>query len=87
MILFAAYPFRACRCLRKELRRVIFAFATLIASDLVDFCAGCDAFVTSPTDDIIGMTAQRTGCVLIGPVVGLFVGMRDNALLPSLFER
>jgi len=69
------------------LSRVVFAFSALMASVLADFFAGWDALVTFPTDDIIGVSVQRTGCVLIGPVVGLFSGMTDNALRPGLFER
>jgi hypothetical protein len=69
------------------LSRVILAFSTRIASVLVDFCVGWGAFVAFPTDDIIGITAHRTGCVLIGPVVGLFLGMIDNARRLGLFER
>ena len=69
------YLFRASRCFRKELSRVILAFSTLIASVFVGFCFGCVTLFTFPTDDIIGITEARIGCSLIGPVVGLFLGM------------
>jgi hypothetical protein len=79
--------FRASRCFRKELSRVILAFSTRIASVFVDFCVGCGARFTFPTDDIIGITADRIGCILIGPLVGLVLGMMDNAFPPILFNR
>jgi hypothetical protein len=69
------------------LSRVALAFSTLIASVFVGFCFGCGALFTFPTDDIIGITAHRIGCVLIGPVVGFFLGMKDNSFLPDLFKR
>jgi hypothetical protein len=69
------------------LRRVNFAFSTPITSVFVGSCFGCGALFTFPTDDIIGITAHRIGCVLIGPVVGLFLDMIDNTLLISLFKR
>jgi hypothetical protein len=71
------------------LRRVILAFAVRTASDLVDFCFCCGAFVTFPIVRVIicaGMIEARSiGCVLIGPV-GLFWSMVDNSLLPDLFK-
>jgi hypothetical protein len=63
------------------LRRVILAFATRIASVLVGFCFGFGAFFTPPTVGIIGSISlgiidpRARGCVLIGPVVSLFLGM------------
>jgi hypothetical protein len=68
------------------LSRVILAFSTLIASVFVGFCFGCGTLFTFPTDDIIGITAHRIGCVLIGPVIGFFLGMTDNSFLPDLFK-
>jgi hypothetical protein len=62
---------------------VILAFAVRTASVLVGICSGCGAFVTLPTVGIIGVVriqARATGCVLIGPVVGLILGMLDNSL-------
>lgn len=81
------YPFRASRCFRKELRRVILAFAVRTASDLVDFLFCCAAFVTFVRVIICVGTieARSIGCVLIGPV-GLFWSMVDNSLLPDLFK-
>jgi len=87
LVLFPVYPFRASRCFRKELSRVILAFSTLIASVFVGSCFDCGALFTFPTDDIIGITAHRIGCVLIGPVIGSFLGMTDNSFLPDLFKR
>jgi hypothetical protein len=69
------------------LSRVAPAFSTLIASVFVGFCFGCGTLFTFPTDDIIGITAHRIGCVLIGPVVGFFLGMTDNSFLLDLFKR
>ena len=77
----------ASRCFRKELSRVILAFSTLVASVFVGFCFGWGTLVTFPTDDIIGITEARIGCVLIGPLVGFFFGMTDNSFLPDLFKR
>jgi len=62
---------------------VILALAVRTASVLVGICSGCSAFVTLPTVGIIGVVriqARATGCVLIGPVVGLILGMLDNSL-------
>ena len=65
--------------MRKELRRVILAFATRTACVLVGFCFGCSAFFKLPAVGIIGSTcvgiieARPIGWVLIGPVVGLFL--------------
>jgi hypothetical protein len=80
------YFFRASRCFRKELSRVALAFPTLTASVFVGFCFGCGALFTFPTDKIIGITAGRIGCVLIGPIIGLVLGMIYNARLLSLFK-
>jgi hypothetical protein len=68
---------------------VILAFAVRTASVLIGICSGCGAFVTHPTVGIIGVVriqARATGCVLIGPVVGLILGMLDNSFLPSSFK-
>jgi hypothetical protein len=69
------------------LRRIP-AFAVRTASD--NFCFDCGAFVTFPIVRVIiciGMIEARSiGCVLIGPVIGLFLGMVDNSFLPSLFK-
>jgi hypothetical protein len=71
------------------LRRVIFAFATRTASVLVGGCFGFDAFATFPIVRIIicvGMIEMRwIGCVRIGPIVGLFLGMEDNSFPPISF--
>jgi hypothetical protein len=86
--------FRASRCFRKELRRVILAFATRTASVLVGFCFGWDAGAARlSTVGILGSTcvgiveARSAGCILIGPVTVLFLGMSDNSFLPNLFKR
>jgi len=67
---------------------VLLAFAVRAASVLVGNCSGCGVFVTFPTVGIIGVVrlqARATGCVLIGPVVGLILGMLDNSFLPNCF--
>jgi hypothetical protein len=67
---------------------VLLAFAVRAASVLVGICSGCGVFVTFPTVGIIGVVrlqARATGCVLIGPVVGLILGMLDNSFLPNCF--
>jgi hypothetical protein len=75
------------------LRRVIFAFATRTPSVLVGVCFDCGAFITFPADGIIGRTgvalieARSIGCILIGPAVGLFLGMSDNSLRPNSFKK
>jgi hypothetical protein len=79
--------FRASRCFRSEVSRVAFAFSARTASVFVGICFGCGARFTFPTDDIIGITADRIGCILIGPLVGLILGMVDNSFLPNLFNR
>jgi hypothetical protein len=69
---------------------VILAFAVRTASVLVGICSGCGAFVTLPTVGIIGVVriqARATGCVLIGPVVGLILGMLDNWITRSCLVR
>jgi hypothetical protein len=78
--------------LRKELSRVILAFARRIASALVvGFCFG--AVFCPLTASIFGNTgvdtaqARSMGWVLIGPVAGLFLGMVDNSFLLNSFER
>ena len=83
---------RAARCFRKELRRVILAFAARTSSALVGSGFGCAAFFNFPTVGIIGRTgveiidARSVGCVLIGPVVNLSLGMVDNSLQPRSFK-
>jgi hypothetical protein len=77
------------------LRLVIFAFATRTASVLaVDLCFGfcCEAFFDFPPTGIKGSTgvvtfeARSTGCVLIGPVTALGLGIIDNSTGPDLFK-
>jgi hypothetical protein len=77
------------------LRRVILALATRTASVLVVFClgrGGCGAFFNFPPIGIIGNTgvgtfeARSTGCVIMGPVTGLSLGILDNAIRPNSFE-
>jgi hypothetical protein len=68
---------------------VILAFAVRTASVLVGICSCWGAFVTLPTVGSIGVVriqARAMGCVLIGPVVGLILGMLDNSFLPSSFK-
>src|ERR1700722_12807525 len=79
----------ASRCFRRELRRVILAFATRTASALVRLFLGWGAFFNLPPVGIIGDTgvvvfeARSTGCVFMGPVTGIF----DNSIWASLFKR
>jgi hypothetical protein len=68
------------------------AFATRAASFLVaSFCFGGGAFFC-PSAGIKGSTgvatfaARSTGCVLIGPVTGLLLGISDNSIRPTLFN-
>jgi hypothetical protein len=72
------------------LRRVIRAFAVRTASDLVDISVCCGAFVTFRIVRIIicvgTIEARSIGCILIGPVIGLFLSIVDNPVLPSLFK-
>jgi hypothetical protein len=74
------------------LRRVIFALATRIPSARVDFGLRSIDVLAFPAVGIIGNTGvdmidgRSIGCVLIGPVVGLFVGMVDNSFLPNSFK-
>jgi hypothetical protein len=84
------YAFKASRCFRKELSRVILAFSARIACVFVGSCFGCCAFVTLRTIGVIGvamMEARAKGCVLIGPMIGLFRGMADNSFLPNSFKK
>jgi hypothetical protein len=75
------------------MRRLIFAFATRISSALVGFCLGAIDFLELPAIGIIGnagvgiIDARSIGCVLIGPAVGLLLGIVDNPFLPKLFKR
>jgi hypothetical protein len=60
-----------------------------IASVLVGACFDCGAFVTLPIVGITGVVRIRgsaMGWVLIGPVVGLILGMLDNSFLPGSFK-
>ena len=57
------------------------------------FCFGWDAGAARlSTVGILGSTcvgiveARSTGCILIGPVIVLFLGMLDNSFLPNLFK-
>jgi len=89
------HPFCACRCFRKELRRIIRAFAARTASFLVSFAFGGNALGQSASfePDIAGSDGAgivelwSTGCMLMGPAHrGLLVCINDNALPPNLFE-
>jgi hypothetical protein len=63
------------------------AFATRTASVLVDgFCFGRGAFVNFPPIGVGAFEARPTGCVLIGPVTGLPLGMLDNWIRPNSFK-
>jgi hypothetical protein len=74
------------------LRRVILAFAARTASVRVGRCFGCGIFAAFPAVGIMGSTcvglieARSMGCVLIGPVVDLFLSIVDNACLPDSFK-
>jgi hypothetical protein len=84
-------PFWACRCFRSELRRMILAFATRIASALDDGFFGSGVLVSAPAVGIMSncvgaIEPCSTGCTLMGPVeVGLLFGIMDNSRLPSSF--
>jgi hypothetical protein len=58
----------------------------------VGFCFGCGVFFSLPAAGIIGSTcegiieARWSGCVLIGPMVGLSWGMVVNVFLPHSFK-
>jgi hypothetical protein len=84
---------KACRCFRNELRRVILALATRTASVLVTgFAFGGGAFFSFLPVGIMGCTgvgtfeARSTGCVLIGPVTGVSLGILDNSIWRASFE-
>jgi hypothetical protein len=74
------------------LRRVIFAFATRIPSVRVGFSLGPIDVFAFPAVGIIGNTgvgiidARSIGWVLIGPVVGRFLGILGNSFLPNSFK-
>ena len=78
------YAFIASRCFRKDSRRVISALAARTASALVDRCFGSGVLFT-PTAGSVGRTwvgnieRRSIGCVFIGPVAGLFLGILENA--------
>jgi hypothetical protein len=63
-----------------------------MAAVLVRFCFGSGAFFNFPLDGIKGNTgvctfeARSTGCVTIGPVTGLFLGMADNSPPSTSFK-
>ena len=79
------YAFRACRCFRKDSRRVISALAARSASAIVGFCFGSDISFT-PTVGSVGRTwvgnieGRLIGCVVIGPVAGLSLGIAGWSL-------
>jgi hypothetical protein len=69
------------------------AFATRTASVLVVvFCLGGGDFFNFPPVGIIGNTgvgtfeARSTGCVLMGPVIELSLGILDNAIRSNSFS-
>jgi hypothetical protein len=80
------YSFRACRCFRKDSRRVISALAAHTASAIVGFCF-CSGVLFTPTCGSVGRTwvdnieGRSIGCVIIGPIAGLFLGILENAFL------
>jgi hypothetical protein len=77
----------ASRCFRKELRRVMLAFATRTASFLdVGFRSGCGAFVNFLPISVGAFAARSTGCVFIGPMTGLFLSIGDNSIWSNLFN-
>jgi hypothetical protein len=85
------YAFRACRCFRKDSRRVISALAARSASAIVGFCFGSNVLFT-PTVGSVGRTwvnnieGRPIGCVIMGPVAGLFLGILENAFLAISFK-
>jgi hypothetical protein len=88
-----ALDFCACRCLRRELRRIILAFALRTASVLAVCFFGKAVFGFFPVAGIIGCDCVSIiepcsiGCTFIGPVKGeLRRGITDNSLLAGLFD-
>jgi hypothetical protein len=85
------YAFRACRCFRKESRRVISALAARTASAIVGFCFG-SSVLFAPTCGSLGRTwvgnieGRSIGCVIIGPIADLFLGILENAFLTISFK-
>jgi hypothetical protein len=85
------YAFRACRCFRKDSRRVISALAARTTSAIVGFCFGSSVLFT-PTCGSLGRTwvgnieGRSIGCVIIGPIADLFLGILENAFLTILFK-
>jgi hypothetical protein len=85
------YAFRACRCFRKDSRRVISALAARTASAIVGFCFGSSVLFT-PTCGSLGrawvgnIEGRSIGCVIIGPIAGLFWGILENAFLTISFK-
>jgi hypothetical protein len=85
----AHQPFWACRCIRSELRRMIFAFATRTASVLGDRFVDSGVFVSAVgiiSSCVGAIEPCATGCTLMGPVgVGLRLGILDNSQMQSSF--
>jgi hypothetical protein len=82
------------RCLRRESRRIILAFATRTASILIDRFLGDALFGLLPVVGIMGCNRVglvepcSAGCMLMGPVNGdLRRGITDNAQRSALFVR
>jgi hypothetical protein len=76
------------------LSRVIFAFAIRTPSALVGFCLSPIDVLAFPAVGLMGNTgvgiidARSIGCVLIGPVVDLFLGIVGNSFFqPNSFRR
>jgi hypothetical protein len=79
------YAFRACRCFRKDSRRVISALAARTASAPVGLCF-CSGVLFTLTVGLVGRTwvgnieGRLIGCVVIGPVAGLSLGIAGWSL-------
>ena len=78
--------------MRRESRRIILAFATRTASNLMDRFLGDVLFGASPLVGIMGCNGVAlvepcsAGCMLMGPVNGdLRRGMTNNARQAALF--
>ncbi len=82
------------RCLRRESRRIILAFAARTASVLIERFLGDALFGLLPVVGIIGCNGVglvepcSAGCMLMGPVnADLRRGIADNAHRSALFVR
>ena len=77
------YAFRASRCFRKDSRRVISALAARTASALVGLCFGSGVLFTLTVGRtwVGNIEGRLIGCVVIGPVAGLSLGIAGCSLV------